>query len=292
MKKILFVLVAFTFFLSCKKNDDVDIIVTIYPFKFILKEITKDELKIDVLLPSSVDPHTYEMVPSDLIKVQNAELFIYCDKNLDGWAAKLEAKNKIQLSDYLPDSLRLDISEPIINNLSHNHNHYGFDPHFWTDPITVRGMIDNIVSLLISHFPNKENVFSANAEQFKKKLTELDSIISEKTKSIENKNIFSSHPFYNYFFHRYGFNVIGFLEISPGQVLSPKEMKVMMDFVKQNSVKAIFTNKQDSDRTNKILAEAVGINHYDLDPIGGINNLNDYVSVINYNLEIITKALK
>lgn len=296
MKKFVIILITVLVFISCNKNNNrVDILVTIYPFKFILEEIAKDELKIDVLLPPSLDPHTYEMVPSDLIKVEKAELFLYGDEQLDGWAAKLEAKNKIELSDLVPDSLRLDISEPLSNlnhTHTHNHNHQGFDPHFWTDPITVKGMIDNIVSLLIKYFPDKKNTFIANSRLFKAKLDELYSVTYQKTKMIQNKNIFSSHPFYNYFFYRYEFNIVGFLEISPGQVLSPKEMKMMMDLVKKNNVKAIFTNKQHSDKTTKLLAESVGIKHYDLDPIGGTGNLMDYVSIINHNLEIITQALK
>lgn len=302
-KKIVLLFIAFIFTTCEKKSDDVDILVTIYPFKFILEEIAKDELKIDVLLPSSIDPHTYEMLPSDLIKVQKSKVFIYVDKNLDGWAEKLEAKNKIQLSDLVPDTLRLDISDPLLNhnhkhsnthnlNHPHNHSHEGFDPHFWTDPITVKGMIDNIVSLLITYFPDKKKTFIENSELFKAKLEELDSVTSQKAKMIQRKNIFSSHPFYNYFFYRYGFNVVGFLEVSPGQVLSPREMKMMMELVKRNNVKAIFTNKQHSDKTTKVLAESVGIKYFDLDPIGGSNQIDDYVSIINHNMEIITQALK
>ncbi len=305
MKKKLAVLLIFLFAVSCKhQNDKVDILVTIYPFKFILQQLVKDELRIDVLLPASVDPHTYELVPSDLIKAQNAELFIYCDKDLDGWAAKIETKNKIQLSDYLPDSLRLNIT--YTNNLTHtqthshnlnpptssHHSHHGFDPHFWTDPVTIKAMVDNIADLLIKHFPTLEKNIIKNSEAFKVKLNELDSIVSSKTRIIEKKNIFTSHPFYNYFFKRYDFNIVGFLEVSPGQVLSPKEMKLVMDLVKSNNVKAIFTNKQHNDKTTKILAESVGIKHYDLDPIGGTENQKDYFSIINYNLDIIIQALK
>lgn len=298
MKKFLLLLLILLFFTSCQKtNNKVDILVTIYPFKFIIDELVKDELAVDVLLPSSLDPHTYELVPSDLMKVQYAQLFIYGDKDLDGWAAKLEAKNKVQLSDYVPESLRLDISEPLFkhsDNHSHSdsHNHKGFDPHFWTDPITIKGIIDNLVNLLIENFPDKKNVFIKNAELFKLKLSELDRKIIETTDSIPNRNIFSSHPFYNYFFHRYNFNVVGFLEISPGQNLSPKEMKRLIDLVKKYNVKAIFTHKQHNDRTTKILAESVGVKHYDLDPIGGTENIDSYNKIIEYNLEIIANALK
>jgi len=295
MKKFFVLITAFLIFNSCvKKSEKVDILVTIYPFKFILDEIVKDEIKIDVLLPASVDPHTYELIPSDLIKMQSAELFIYGDKDLDGWASKFDVKNKIQFSDYLPDSLRMDISESLFKHNHHNHfhTHKGFDPHFWTDPVTVYGMIENIVLMLSNYFPDKKDSFIQNATLFKNKLREIDSIIELKTNQIENKNIFSSHPFYNYFFNRYRFNIVGFLEVSPGQVLSPKEMKKIMKLVKENKVRAIFTNKQHSDRTTKILAESVGINYFDLDPIGGSNELNDYFSILNYNLAIIEQALK
>lgn len=296
MKKFFLLILTLLILTSCQKtNTKVDIIVTIYPFKFIIDEIVKNQLEVDVLLPSSVDPHTYELVPSDLMKVQQADIFIYGDKDLDGWAAKIETENKIQFSDLVPDSLRLDISEPLFHQThhhSHSHSHTGFDPHFWTDPMTVYQMIPNIVELLIKYYPEKKNVFLQNAELFKAKLLETDKSVRLQTEHIPNKNIFSSHPFYNYFFHRYNFNVIGFLEISPGQNLSPKEMKQMMELVNDNNVKAIFTNKQHNDRTTKILAESVGIKYYDLDPIGGTEELNSYLKIIAHNLEIIKNALR
>jgi zinc transport system substrate-binding protein len=294
MKKTLILLLTILLIVSCnKKSPDVDIIVTIFPFKFILDKIVANELNVDVLLPPSVDPHTYEMIPSDIIKVQKAKLFIYGDKNLDGWAAKLESENKIQLSEFVPDSLRLDISHSILElDKQSSHSHYGFDPHFWTDPITVKAMIDSIVSLLVKFFPDKRERFLSSAVSFKDELDKLNENLIDKTKHLANKNVFSSHPFYNYFFNRYNISIIGFLEISPGQAISPKEMKNIMELVKKNDVKAIFTNKQHSDKTTKVLAESIGIKHYDLDPIGGTDKITDYNSILYYNLEIIEKALK
>jgi zinc transport system substrate-binding protein len=283
---------------SCQREyNKIDILVTIYPFKFILDEIVKDQLTIGVLLPSAVDPHTYELIPSDMIKVQHSKLFIFGDKDLDGWAAKIEVKNKIQLSDFLPDSLKLYIPEKVSISSHHqqsgdDHNHYGFDPHYWTDPITLRGMIDNLANLLVEHFPEKKDLWIKNAEIFKNKLSDLDNSIRLNIANIKNKNIFSSHPFYNYFFKRYNFNIVGFLEISPGENLTPKEMKIMMDLIRKYNVEAIFTHRQHSDKTTKILAESLGMKYYDLDPIGGDGKLNSYDDIINYNLAIISSALK
>jgi prolipoprotein diacylglyceryl transferase len=301
MKNFLALIIVIFSLQSCdRKVEEFDILVTIYPFKFILEELSNKELKIGVLLPGTFDPHTYELAPSDMIKVEKSKLFIYGDKNLDGWAKNIKKNNTIQFSDLIPDSLKLIIKNQeylIENYFEHNHNdetdyHIGFDPHFWTDPLTINGMLDNILKVLVKNFPDKEYIFKKNAKEFSKKLYNLHIEIEQKSKSLQNKNVFSSHPFYNYFFYRYNFNVVGFLEITPGQNISPKEMKKVMDLVRQKNVLAIFTNKQHSYKTTKILAETLGIKHFDLDPIGGSDELNKYDKIIRYNFNLIYKALK
>ncbi|WP_337872544.1 metal ABC transporter substrate-binding protein [Ignavibacterium sp.] len=297
IRKILLSFSILLLIVGCVKDrqDKTNIVVTIYPFKSIIKEIAGDKVKIDVLLPAGADPHTYEMSPSDLIKIQNAKIFFYGAESLDGWAAKVDAEKKIELLKLIPKEFLIDIKSN--DDHSHhaddkNHIYYGVDPHFWNDPLTVNSILDSLTEILSSLYPNDKDFFKHNAMKFSEKLVELDKKIKEQTKSLESNKVFSAHPFYNYFFNRYGIEVVGSLEISPGQQITPKSLKNISEEISRKNVKAIFINRQHISKPAQLLAEYAKIKLVELDPMGGTNNLTTYENIILNNLNLIIKALR
>jgi zinc transport system substrate-binding protein len=120
----------------------------------------------------------------------------------------------------------------------------------------------------------------------------MDNLLRLETADIEHRNVFTAHPFYSYFFERYNFFVAGSIEIAPGYHSTPKDIKQLMDLVKKQNVKAIFTHKQHNDKPAKVLAESTRIKEFELDPIGGVPGMMTYEEIILHNLDIIKKALK
>lgn len=295
--KIIFLFFALVILASCskEKSEGKNIVVTIYPFKAIIQEIAGSEIAVNVLLPGGADPHTYEMSPSDYNKIQNAKIFFYGAETLDSWAAKLDVENKIELLKLLPENflIQIEINENLSAHQDKNsHHHYGIDPHFWTDPLTVNSMLDSLTKILSYFYPQKKDLFRKNSEAFSKKLYDLDKKIKEEIKAVKHNKVFSAHPFYSYFFRRYGIKVVGSLEISPGQQVTPKFLKNISDEIKRENVKAILINKQHISKPAKVLAESVGIKAVELDPIGGTAGTETYEQIILHNMKIIVNELK
>lgn len=295
MKQLyLIALLILLFAFGCTKTENKnEIVTTIYPFKAILQEIAGDRFEVKSILPAGADPHTYEMIPSDFKSIQNSKAFFFGAIKLDGWASKLDVKNKIELITLVPKDFLIELK------VHHHHDseieedeNFGIDPHFWTDPNTVNAMLPNLVSELIKIDPQGEVTFKSNAETFTKKLSDLDSQIKKETENIKYKNVFTAHPFYSYFFERYGFRVAGSLEVAPGSQPTAKDIKNLIELVKKENVKAIFTHKQHSDKPAKVLAESSSINEFELDPIGGVKGRMTYQEIISHNLSIIKDALK
>lgn len=271
---------------TTKQNE---LVTTIYPFKAILQEVVGSRFEIKAILPAGADPHTYEMLPSDFRSIQNAKVFFYGSNALDGWAAKIDVQNKIEMLSLVPKDYLIEIK---VYHIGDSEEHFGTDPHFWTDPLTVKAMLPNLLEELVKVDPAGKDEYQSNVNSFSKKLDSLDLIIKEELKNIRYKNIFTSHPFYNYFFERYGFNVLGSIEIAPGSQPTPKDIKNLIELVDKENVKAIFVNRQDSNKSAKVLAESAGIKYFTLDPIGGIKGSLTYTDIILHNLEIIKQALQ
>ena len=291
MKYFTFFLVLFFLSLNgCKPSDNKEeIVTTIYPFKSILQEVAGNRFEVRSILPPGADPHTYEMLPSDFQAIQNSKVFFYGSSALDGWAANINVNNKIELLSLVPKEYLLNIQ---VHQKGKHEENFGVDPHFWTDPLTVKATLPQIVNEFTRIDPEGEKIYRKNALDFSEKLDQLDSLVKTETLSIKYKNVFTAHPFYSYFFTRYGFNVVGSLEIAPGSQPTPKDIENLINLVKDQNVKAIFTLQQESDKPARVLAESAGIKVYTLDPMGGVKGRTTYEEMILYNFSIIKDALK
>jgi zinc transport system substrate-binding protein len=298
MKTISHILfISYIFISGCSvEKQKSQIVTTIYPFKAIIQEIVGDKFKVKSVLPSGADPHTYEMLPSDFKTIQNSAAFFYGSEALDGWAARIDLDNKIEMLKLVPEEFLIEIK---VHNYFDDHHHHGddeeslgIDPHFWVDPITVNSMLTNLLHELLKIDPDNAEYYKNNADKFSAKLSDLDEKLKKETADIKYRNVFTAHPFYSYFFERYNFFVAGSIEVAPGYHSTPKDIKQLMELVKKQNVKAIFTHKQHNDKPAKVLAESTGIKEFELDPIGGVPGMMTYEEIILHNLDIIKKALK
>ena len=54
----------------------VGVVASIVPVGYVAQELGGERVKVDVLVPPGASPHTFEPVPSDMVKLQRARLFL------------------------------------------------------------------------------------------------------------------------------------------------------------------------------------------------------------------------
>ncbi len=298
MKKlILFLLFSPTFF--CVPAPLVyggpNYVATIFPFYDIVKTIVGERGAVFVLLPPGASPHTFHLRPSDMKKVGEASGLILGGPGLDEWAFELPSALHITLLELVPDSLLLafQTAHEFENHADGSHHHgEGIDPHFWTDPLTVRGILPRLTELLCELDEAGADVYRANAAAFAVRLGALHEKIQALLAAVEGSAVLLSHPFYNYFFSRYGLELAGVTELSPGSESTPREIARYIKLVEDRKVRSVFTHSQLPDRSAILVAEACGITVTELDPIGGVKGRNSYEEMTWYNAELILRALR
>jgi ABC-type Zn uptake system ZnuABC Zn-binding protein ZnuA len=263
------------------------IAATSNPVAAIIREIAGTKINVITLLPAGASPHTYSPKPADIYKVQSSDILFSVADNLDGWAAKLPVKNKIKLLDMLPDSLKLSYG-----NMNKGDEEGYYDPHFWTDPLTVKAIISKIADTLSALSPSNASSFKANAKAFEKRLDLLNHQIEDITKNIKGRPVFLFHPSFRYFIKRYGLVYEGSLEPSPGKEPSPKFIIDLVKKINESGAKSIFSEPQLPEGPAKTLSEAAVVNVYILDPIGGIKGRESYSDLMMYNARIFQQALE
>ena len=282
-------LVIILFFFSLYTNAQSQYVTTIYPFKMILAEIVGNSGEVLEILPPGASPHTYELKPSELRRIEKATAVFYGDINLDGWILKLENVNPISLLSLLPDKNKLKIRN---YHDANKEGSFGIDPHFWTDPLTVKALLPNLVDTLCALHPEVCQVYRENSTRFSNQLDNLTGIIQEAFSQIQNKEVMLTHPFFQYFLNRFGFKLIGIIEANSGIEPTPRELKEMIDLANKSRLKLILTNPQISDRPARLVAEATGAKICELDPIGGITGRETYEELMLYNTQILLEAFQ
>lgn len=61
------------------------VVASFYPLYYFASEIGKDDADVRMLIPDNAEPHSWEPSPSDLIKVNNADLLIYNGEGFEPW---------------------------------------------------------------------------------------------------------------------------------------------------------------------------------------------------------------
>ena len=254
-------------------------VTTIHPLKEILREVVSDRAEVFAILPAGASPHTYELRPSDLRLVESATAIFYGSPSLDSWALKFQHENRIEFLSLIPTAFLIyfqnqhgekkeRVSETETSGHDDHHHESGVDPHFWTDPLTIKALLPALTEKLCALDPGGCEIYRKNSKRFSVHLDSLHLQLSKLLAPVQDRAVMISHPFFSYFFKRYHIQLVASVEESPGKEPTPKKIKRMVEQIKQHQVRAIFDHSQLPDRAAKVIAEASGLIVYRLDPLG------------------------
>ncbi len=265
------------------KGCKLKVITTITILYDFVKEIGGDRVCVESLVPVGGDPHTYEPIPSDIIRISKADIIIANGHHLENWLLKL-------ISNKRDDAIYFEVTKNIepLNN----------DPHLWMDVIFAMDYVKNIKDFLISVDPHGKEIYEKNYEEYIKKLKKLDEFIKCVVSKIpsEDRKLVTTHDAYSYFSRRYGFKFIGSIwGISTEDEPSVKEIKKLIDLIKQEKAKAVFLETTVNPRIMENIAKEtkirVGKKLYG-DSVGKPgSNAETYIKMQIHNVKSIYEGL-
>ncbi|MCX7909316.1 MAG: metal ABC transporter substrate-binding protein [Ignavibacteria bacterium] len=266
--------------ISCSKKVEESnkyIFTSNHPLKLIVQELVSEKSLVQSLIPPNVSEHTFEPKVSDVNKLENASVFIYVSKEIDGWVTK-DLQNCVEALYLLPKEQVLLFSNGSV------------DPHFWTSPRTVVKIIDTLAKLLSLKFPLQKETILKNAEIFKAKLEKLDKKLDSSLSIIKEKPIFLFHPSFLYLIRDYGLKYGGSIEEIPGGEPTPSHISAIINKIKDAKIRSIFSEPQLNPHSAEIIAKETNTKLYQIDPLGV--NAKTYEEFVLLNVQQIIEALK
>lgn len=174
----------------------------------------------------------------------------------------------------------------------HDHNH-SVNSHIWLSVKNAKKQVVNIKDGLIENFPQYEKEISLNCENYLQRLDALDKQLSDMYTIPQGVRVVTFHQAYDYMAEDMGFLIADCIESDDGNEPSPKKLAHLCDEMREQNIKALFTEPDYSGSAADIVASEIGARVYVLNPVlNGEAKLTAYEEIMLENYRIVYEAVK
>jgi ABC-type Zn uptake system ZnuABC Zn-binding protein ZnuA len=269
----------------------------------IVQNITGERLVIETLMPSGVDPHSYQPSPQDVARIVESDLLIMNQIGLEGALDDviLNSGGDFILVEAAKGLEPRHPSEEEAGLLDHDDEHeQEIDPHYWLNPLYVVTYVENISAALKDIDPQGALEYERNAAAYIEELIELDKWISAEVEKIpeHRRLLVTNHESFGYFADQYGFEVIGAIIPSASTGASPtaQDLAALTRQIQDTGAPAVFLETGANPRLAEQLALETGIQIapplYSHSTDDGSGSASTYLDMMRYNTTVIVEALR
>ena len=279
-------------------------------YDFLRAIIEKNEnVELTFLLGPGKDTHSYDPTAQDLIKIKNADLFVYIGGEMEEWADKvLESldTNDIKILCIADDVDKveekdIDGAHEDEKEEQNKEENGAFDEHIWTSPSNAIKMVNSLEKAMEEIDNINAEKYKENAEKYISQIKEVDSkiqnIVSNK---VRNRLVFGDKMPMQYFMDYYKLDVTAaFNGCSTETDPSAATIAYVERKVKEDKIPVVLYIELNNGSVAKTIANEVGDGCVAMQ-IQTLHNvsLDDFkkgetwVSLMTRNLEVLKKALQ
>ena len=238
---------------GAESSHKIKVVTTLFPLYDFAKNVGKDKVEVSLLLPPGVEAHSFEPKPSDIIKINEADLFVYTGKFMEPWAAGVikGVSNK--------NLIVIDASQgtKMIPGVFHDEDEPAgsLDPHIWLDFDNAKIMINNIMQGLQTKDTLNKDFYKEKADEYNKKLTEMDIAYSTTLSPYKGKTIiYGGHYAFGYLARRYGLIYLAAQGVSPDAEPTANDLAKLVEQIKKDNIKYVYYEELTSPKIAETIA--------------------------------------
>ena len=254
------------------------------PVAWIAQQIGADRIQVHSMLPEGRSPHDYTPEPQDIRDAAKSAIIFSCGMPFEENLIKGLRRSKTLLVDASRGVHRLPFADE-----GHHHHHDGeghddhcsrdgLDPHIWLSLENCRVMAENITQELIKADPAGKETFEQNNALLQKAFELEEKRVREKLLRWKGRSFYVYHPAFGYFSELAGLHQEA-VELG-GREATPAHLAEVIRKARKDQVKVIFVQPQFSPSGMKALAQALGGEVAEMDPLaadilGNIRKMTD-----------------
>ena len=214
---------------------EVRLLTSIKPLQLIAAAVQDGLAVPEVLLPPGASPHNYALRPSDVMRVQDAQLLYWIGPDMEVFLPRvLQGRNQPSIAVQDLPGLELrhfgdehaahgeEHATPDHEPAGHDHQHRPgqLDVHLWLLPANAKVIAVKMAADLALLDPANAARYAENLQVFQQRLDTLDQHLQSSLTGIQGKPYFVFHETYDYFEAAYGLQHAGVFslgsEVQPG----------------------------------------------------------------------------
>ncbi|WP_349887214.1 zinc ABC transporter substrate-binding protein ZnuA [Pantoea ananatis] len=286
-KGVFLTLTTMAFATSAALPAHADIVASIKPVGFIASAIADGVTPVEVLLPDGASEHDYALRPSDVKRLQNADLVVWVGPEMEAFmtksAAALPAKKNLEIvqipgvktmllrggeDDDHDDHEAAEHNHDHHDDEAHHHHHGEFNMHLWMSPEIAKKTAVAIHGKLLELMPQDKAKLDANLQHFEAELADTDKRIISQLAPAKDKGYFVFHDAYTYFEKHYGLSPTGHFTVNPEiQPGAQRLHQIRTQLVEKKAV-CVFAEPQFRPAVIDAVARGTEVRKGTLDPLG------------------------
>ncbi len=178
-------------FCSCgeveRSTGKISVVTTIFPYFDFARSVSKGTCDVDMLLKPGSDVHSFEPTPSDILKIRNADLFIYNGGESDEWVDSIleslgdtDKPVVMKMTDYVKPLTEMDAD---------HHAEDEEDEHIWTSLDNAKTLVSKISDEVSKLDSKNKSIYHRNGLDYIEKISKVQSEIENTVNSSESKKI-------------------------------------------------------------------------------------------------------
>jgi len=235
------------------RSNKIIVITTIFPLYDMARSIGSDKAEVTLLLPPGVEAHAFEPKPSDLVKISEADIFVYTGKFMEPWAndvLKSAANRKLIVVDA---SNGVKMISPVVHDADEPVG--SPDPHIWLDFADAKIMTMNIKAAFTARDKEHAVFYEQTTAAYAEKLNELDTRYKATLASCKSKElVYGGHYAFGYLATRYGLKYLAAQGLSPDAEPTARDLAALVDQIRKDNIKYVFYEELTSPKIAETIA--------------------------------------
>lgn len=282
---IVICLLAIGCFTNSARADKIRVVAATSDLGYFAEQVGGDLVDVDVIAAGNRDVHYIEVLPSYMLKVRRAGVYLKVGLELDIWSQPIIDGSR-------NGSLRVvDCSEGIEPvgvptfqaDARYGDLHRFGNPHYWLSPANVPTICATIADALAHVDPTNASIYEENRDAYLTRLKEKTAEWEARKSVLAKVEYVAYHNSWPYFCDYFGCQVVDFVEEFAGVAPSPSHIAHLIEHIKIDKIPAVASQPFHDKRLPQLIGEKTGCKAIILPTsVGGVPEADTYEKLIDF----------
>lgn len=244
------------------------IVTSVNDLGAIASAVGGDHVEVSAIAKPNADPHRVEVLPSYMVRVSRADLYMKVGLGLDSWADPIIDGSHSADLEVLDCSVGLNLLEKPTARVdaSAGDVHPGGNPHYWLDPENGAFIARRVADALGNLDPDHTPEFSARADEFARRCADTRTQARASIETTDSRSILTYHRSWAYLARALEIEIVGTVEPFPGIPPTAEHLHGLVQMIQTRRIPALLQEPYFSTEAGEFLARETGIRVYTISP--------------------------